>query len=615
MKSKRRATLLTLVLIVGLLLVACQSTQESVTTPEPAGDQGEIEEQEATVEPTDEPAPEPTEEPPPTETPLPEPTATPEPVAAGPEQLDVAFTTFLEDMNHYNIIGLEEANVALVEGSPPFLLDVRQVEEVEEKGHIEGAVLIPLRELGQQLELLPSFDAPIIAYCGSGWRATIAAASLEALGWQDVKVLKGGSFGGWVEAGYPTVDGLPPDAETLSAATPDPSMVFTIDAMLQSIPEGWGTIKVDALNSEVIENEDLVLIDVRTEAEMAEKGLIDAPSEPILIPIETFIAQRDQWPAEKGTPIVVYCGSGHRSTIGMTILRAYGYEDVRSLVGGFSAWAEAGFATVGGEPDLDGAFATFLADMNAYNTIGLEDANVALLEDPPPYLLDVREISEVEENGHIEGANLIPLRQLAQNISVLPAQDVPIIVYCAGGWRATIAMTALEAMGWEDVKALKGGSFGGWVEAGYPVIEGLPPDPLMLEVAAPDPAMVAAIDSTLQAVPEGWGTVRADGLNTELIENPDLVLIDVRRQEEVAEKGIIEADNLTHIPLEEFVEAQDQWPSELGTPIVIYCGSGHRSTIAMTILYSYGYSDVRSLVGGFSAWAEAGYPVVEYAAP
>jgi len=119
----------------------------------------------------------------------------------------------------------------------------------------------------------------------------------------------------------------------------------------------------------------------------------------------------------------------------------------------------------------------------------------------------------------------------------------------------------------------------------------------------------------LQDLPEGWGTVRAEGLNTELIENPDLVLIDVRRQEEVAEKGVIEGENLTHIPLEQFIEAQDQWPAEQDMPIVVYCGSGHRSTIAMTILYSYGYSDVRSLVGGFNDWAEAGFPVVEYATP
>jgi hypothetical protein len=34
------------------------------------------------------------------------------------------------------------------------------------------------------------------------------------------------------------------------------------------------------------------------------------------------------------------------------------------------------------------------------------------------------------------------------------------------------------------------------------------------------------------------------------------------------------------------------------TEIVIYCGTGHRSTIAMTIMWSYGYTNVRSMKGG-----------------
>ncbi|MCA9938182.1 MAG: rhodanese-like domain-containing protein, partial [Anaerolineales bacterium] len=108
---------------------------------------------------------------------------------------------------------------------------------------------------------------------------------------------------------------------------------------------------------------------------------------------------------------------------------------------------------------------------------------------------------------------------------------------------------------------------------------------------------------------------RADALNTALIENPDLILIDVRREEEVAENGIIAADNVLTIPLESFIAMRDLWPADPDASIVTYCGSGHRSTIAMSILWSYGFTDVLSLNGGFSGWVEAGYPVVEYVAP
>ena len=80
---------------------------------------------------------------------------------------------------------------------------------------------------------------------------------------------------------------------------------------------------------------------------------------------------------------------------------------------------------------------------------------VELVEDTPPFLLDVRTAAELEENGHIEGATHIPLDELAQHIDLLPAFDTPIVAYCGTGWRATIAMTALHGMGWTDVRALK----------------------------------------------------------------------------------------------------------------------------------------------------------------
>ncbi len=192
----------------------------------------------------------------------------------------------------------------------------------------------------------------------------------------------------------------------------------------------------------------------------------------IFIPIEEFVAQQDQWPEDLDAPIVVYCGSGHRSTIAMAILRSYGYTDVRSLKGGYGGWASEGYPTVGAPEaegaNLDAAFATFLAGMEAYNTIGLDALNLAMIEDAPPFILDVRELAELEEKGHIEGAVNIPLREVADNIQYLPSFDTPIVSYCGSGWRCTIALAALEAMGWEDVKGLKGGSYGGWVEAGYP---------------------------------------------------------------------------------------------------------------------------------------------------
>ncbi|MGD9094050.1 MAG: rhodanese-like domain-containing protein, partial [Anaerolineales bacterium] len=256
-------------------------------------------------------------------------------------------------------------------------------------------------------------------------------------------------------------------------------------------------------------------------------------------------------------------------------------------------------------------YTDFLANMVKYNTIGLEDFNIALGEEPPPYVLDVRQPEEAEEKGHIESARLIPLRELGQNYDKLPSFDTQTVSYCGSGWRCTIAMTALGALGWEDVLSLKGGSYGGWVAEGYPTVDGLPPEAESLNAASPDPVLAAHFDEVLSSIPEGWGVVTVDDLATELLENPELVLIDVRRPEELVENGVIEYENQIAIPLEDFIANQAEWPADKDATIVVYCGSGHRSTMAMTILWSYGYSDVRSMKGGFTAWNEAGYPVAE----
>ncbi len=46
------------------------------------------------------------------------------------------------------------------------------------------------------------------------------------------------------------------------------------------------------------------------------------------------------------------------------------------------------------------------------------------------------------------------------------------------------------------------------------------------------------MDAILTAIPEGWGVAEAEDLNLELVEKPDLILIDVRKMDEVTENGI-----------------------------------------------------------------------------
>jgi len=70
-------------------------------------------------------------------------------------------------------------------------------------------------------------------------------------------------------------------------------------------------------------------------------------------------------------------------------------------------------------------------------------------------LLDVREPHELEIS-HLEGANLIPLGQLAARLSELDSAD-EMVVFCKAGTRSARALELLASAGFRKVKNLKGG--------------------------------------------------------------------------------------------------------------------------------------------------------------
>ena len=341
--SKAYLLVLAVLMSTSLLLGGCAAPPaENVTAEADAVTSAPVEV--ATDEPTAEPTEEPVEEP--TEEPTPEPTEKPteEPAAelTAEEALTANFSAFFANMTGFNAIMPNAIYQQIVDGNAPFLLDVRSAEEIEETGYIEGAVNIPLRELVQNIDKLPSPDTPIVVYCGVGMRSAIGAIALAALGYTDVKVMQGGGFGGWVEAGLPVVEGLPEDAPVLNAFEPEPAAVEAVTAMLATLPPGWAQVKAEDLNAEIADGAEIVFLDVRSAEEVAENGYIEGS---VHIPLNELIERRADWPPPDAN-IVAYCGVGYRGNLAMSILRAYGYQNVRNLSGGLPSWQEAGFPVV-----------------------------------------------------------------------------------------------------------------------------------------------------------------------------------------------------------------------------------------------------------------------------
>jgi glyoxylase-like metal-dependent hydrolase (beta-lactamase superfamily II)/rhodanese-related sulfurtransferase len=82
-----------------------------------------------------------------------------------------------------------------------------------------------------------------------------------------------------------------------------------------------------------------------------------------------------------------------------------------------------------------------------------------------PLLLDVRNIGE-RDTGHIPGSKHIPLAELRRRLNEIPT-DAPIITYCAGGWRSSVAASLLRHHGHTDVSDLLGG-YAAWQTTNQP---------------------------------------------------------------------------------------------------------------------------------------------------
>ena len=88
----------------------------------------------------------------------------------------------------------------------------------------------------------------------------------------------------------------------------------------------------------------------------------------------------------------------------------------------------------------------------------------------------------------------------------------------------------------------------------------------------------------------------------------DFILIDTREDHEWERgriegavhlgKGVIERDIQKMVP-------------DLNKELVLYCGGGFRSALAADSLRSMGYTNVKSMAGGWRSWQARGLPIHE----
>ncbi|WP_373508434.1 rhd_2599 family sulfurtransferase [Thiocapsa sp.] len=96
-------------------------------------------------------------------------------------------------------------------------------------------------------------------------------------------------------------------------------------------------IDSESLHGRIASGEDVLLVDIRTPAEIAQGAIPDAMQLPMhLIPIRINELPKDR-------DVVLYCRSGARSYQACAYMLQQGYDRVLNLRGGIIAWARHGY--------------------------------------------------------------------------------------------------------------------------------------------------------------------------------------------------------------------------------------------------------------------------------
>ena len=91
-----------------------------------------------------------------------------------------------------------------------------------------------------------------------------------------------------------------------------------------------------------------------------------------------------------------------------------------------------------------------------------------------------------------------------------------------------------------------------------------------------------------------------------LASGENVILVDVREDREWDKQHAADAVHLGKGILERDIEAK--FPDK-STELIMYCGGGFRSALTADVARRMGYANVHSLVGGYKAMVESGWPM------
>lgn len=462
------------------------------------------------------------------------------------------------------------------------LVDIRD-KGVYNSTHIPGASSLPRQRIEYEMFLIAPFRGVEVVLCDDdGDRATMAAATLERMGYSNVRVLEGG-INRWTSLDYPTEWGT-------NVASKDFGEKVEVE---HNVPE----IDSVMLQSKIEDAERLVILDTRTPEEYQKfciPGGRNVPNGELVLRITDVLN-----PLDKDTTVIINCAGRTRSIIGTRSLQRMGFNNVYGLKNGTAGWTLAGLELEVGanrfysddvSPEglaIAENYANKIADEDGVEYLNVKELNEIMERRTREtvYLVDVRTREEYEK-GHIPGFRWVPGGQAVQCSDDVAAVRNGVIVFaCNGMARAALVASWYRQMGFPHVYALNGGTTA-WVRDGLP-----------LEV--------------------GSGQERPFGF----MEAKKLVISIAARDIEIGQFGAIifvdtsdvfAAGHLTGshwLPRGDLEFRITNLMPNLDQPILCTCTDGTSSLLAGATLLELGYRNVSVLENGVSGWISEGLTI------
>ncbi len=483
-----------------------------------------------------------------------------------------------------DIISANDLN-ALLQGKSKFaLIDVREAGEYN-SSHIPDSSLISRKELEFRMDVSAPVKGEKIIICDDdGRRATLAAATLERMGFTNVLVLDRG-INQWSTEGFPTEWGS-------NVISKDFGERMEVE---YHVPE----IEATELHERIERGDKLVILDTRTPEEYQRfciPGGRSVPGGELALRVTDITKDLDP-----DTTVIVNCAGRTRSVIGTRVLQRMGMTNIFGLKNGTSGWLLAGYdLETGGdrldlpEPSAEGlaaaeAYAAQLAEEDGVRYLDIDTVQKMLDERDQKtcYFVDVRRAEEYAE-GHIPGFRWFPGGQVVQRSDdVLVVKNCPVVFACDGHARATFIASWYRQFGFEEVYAVDGGATA-WAESGR-----------QLETGSGN-AAPSGLDEARSQVK----MVSAEDLDA----NKPASVINVENSQDFTRGHVPGARWVPRGSLE--LQIGEIAPDKGGS-ITVTCNNGQNAALAAATLKDLGYQDVSALEGGMDAWRQAGLGVEE----